>query len=172
MGYTISTRAPNKKLQKLMADFMEKNYRPASEVFGFSADYSRFASNHYNENSTLSYDNNKLALGFDFNTCEPERDYIFAATRWMALKIGQTREIKELGKVPIYVYDGDDQWPVIIKGSKVTKKWEWCVVSQTGFKPLQSPHFLTGQQIKDFENKISRELARLEKLWKFERDSN
>ena len=103
MGYSIAMRAENKNLQKKMIHFMKENYVLPHILFGRENDYSRltdnYGSNARRGRSGLSYDNNRMAIGFDFNACEPERDYIFAVTRWMALKVGAKKEFKGLGPV-------------------------------------------------------------------------
>lgn len=136
MGYSFAIRAANNKLKKKMKAFMDEHYHKPHELFGGKNDYSRFTDD-------LSYDSHRMALGFDFNATEPERDYIFAVCRWMALKVGQVRaRWKSLGKaVPFTVYDGglsnDDRWPVLVKDEwerVVPKDLDWCLVSSLGFK--------------------------------------
>ena len=152
MGYSIAMRAENKGLQKKMINFMKENYTFPHILFGGDYDYSRLADN-YNSNarrdhSGLSYDHNRMAIGFDFNAFEPERDYIFAITRWMALKIGEKKEFKGLGRpVPYIAYDGgrikDDRWPVLVQEQwegKPLHGYEWCIVDSVGFQPIESKY--------------------------------
>jgi hypothetical protein len=138
MGYTIAAHARDAHSRDLMYEFMEKNYRKSPLVF-YGKDelcYSRLACG-----KDLSYDHNKLAIGFDYNACEPERDYIFAVVRWMALKIGKLVMVKNLGETPMSYYDGgstsDDRWPVLDKTlwkSKVPIKWDRCLTNSVGHR--------------------------------------
>jgi hypothetical protein len=141
MGYSIGMRPKSKQLKDKMLAFMEKYYRPYSVAFkkitGAKADYSRFTDD-------MSYDNGHYALGFDFNACDPERDYIFAVTRWMALKIGKERLFKGVGSVPFYVYDGgitpDDRWPILVESvwkDKAPAKYQWTLTDDLGYKSLE-----------------------------------
>lgn len=83
MGYSVAIRARSKKMKGILLDFMERNYRQPSELFNQEHNYSKLTDD-------LSYDHGKNAVGFDYNACEPERDYIFAVCRWMAIKAGRT----------------------------------------------------------------------------------
>jgi hypothetical protein len=136
MGYSIAAHAKDKRSRDFMYDFLEKYYREPFKVFGREAAYSYYATG-----KDLSYDHHSLAIGFDYNACEPERDYIFAVTRWMVLKIGQPKEIKGLGAAPVFYYDGgycaDNRWPLFIKSvwkNRVPEKWAWYVVNDVGHR--------------------------------------
>jgi len=139
MGYTIAAHAKNAKLQKAMLAFMEEHYRKPHEVFGGEHDYSRL-----DIGKDLSYDNHPRAIGFDFNACEPERDYIIDVTRWMALKVGKPVKVNMLPrKVPCTYYDGgendEDRWPVLVRDEwkkEVSEKWDWCLANKLGHKPV------------------------------------
>lgn len=139
---------------------MEKNYRPWSQVSGSDfGDSSRFCSNDAPKDSRMSYDRNKLAVGFDFNACEPERDYIIAVTRWMVLKVGDTQKFKEIGTAPCFYYDGGhgdgDRWPVLITDEwkkRVSDHHNWCLVSKIGFKSLKRKH-MGSQLYKEYAKK-------------------
>ena len=139
MGYSVGMRPKTKALKDKMLAFMEKNYRLPHDVFhelfpSFTDDYSRFTDD-------MSYDHGRWALGFDYNASEPERDYIFAVTRWMALKIGRNKTFKleKIGKitVPFYVYDGHESCPLLIDQvwkDKIPKTQGWRLVDDVGFK--------------------------------------
>lgn len=144
MGYSVAARASDKATLRRMIAFMEEHYREPHEVFGREHDYSRLAHNLGPKAERLSYDSNRLSLGFDYNACEPERDYIFAVVRWMALKMGALKKFKEVGEVPYVAYDGGrcagDRWPVLTKkawGRKVPECWAWTVTDSVGFKSLR-----------------------------------
>lgn len=127
-----------------MIAFMEKNYTLPHKLFGGKADYSRFTHNcgdkDWAHQNGLSYDHNPLSIGFDYNACEPERDYIFDVTSWMALKIGAMRPYRG-ERVPFFYYDGghcaDDRWPLLIKRvwEKKIKGEKWRFVDEVGHKP-------------------------------------
>jgi hypothetical protein len=184
-------RCRSGRLQRLMAEFMEKNYREWEEVCGRKGpSYSRFASNGYPDSSRLSYDHAKSALGFDFNCGEPERDYIFAVTRWMALKVGTRRTYRDVGLVPFYVYDGgaetDSYWPILVDRKDVPADRQWCVCTRTGFQSVRrkydsilkskdkTSHLLRlvgsilrniDLDIRKIDELMSGELDRLDSLW-------
>lgn len=133
MGYSIAIRCKNKALQEQMISFMDENYRNWPEISGMDIHaYSNFT-------DELSYDSNKRAIGFDYNACEPERDYIFAVVRWLALKIGKKIKWKELGRIPFYVYDGCEPVPILTESDwkGVPDQYKWARVSDMGFKPVE-----------------------------------
>lgn len=137
MGYSIAMRCRSKALKKKMRAFMKTHYRGWAEIDDNQKhSYSRFSDD-------LDYDGAKTALGFDYNACEPERDYIFAVCRWMAIKIGRKKKWKALGLVPYYVYDGYESWPILVEDEwkeKVPKKFVWCLYSSTGFKAMENKY--------------------------------
>jgi hypothetical protein len=175
MGYSIAMRAENKGLQKKMIHFMEENYTLPSILFGKENNYSRLTANCIEYASGLSYDNNQLAIGFDFNANGPERDYIFAITRWMALKIGAKKEFKGLGPVPYIAYDGgrtkDDRWPILIReqwAGKPLHGYAWCVVDSIGFEIAETrwigyPQY-AGAKTKKEKDRILKELIKCEEI--------
>lgn len=163
MGYTIACRAKDRKVLKKMADFMEVHYRKPHEIFNQKNDYSILSNNAFHtDDSKLSYDRNPLAIGFDYNACDPERDYIFSVTRWMALKIGKTKKFKSLDiEVPYYVYDGghcgDDRWPLLVDTvwkDKDVGDYGWCIISPVGFKSKK--HKYIGSPVWDSLNSKER----------------
>lgn len=193
MGYSIAIRA-KKNLREKMIKFMEKNYREAHTVFGYEYSLSSFAYNSTTEKG-MSYDNAPAAMGFNYNSGmdEPERNYVFSVTRWMALKIGMVKKHPELGTIPYYVYDGgnskDDYWAILIKSeweAKVPQNYKWCLVNELGFKSMESclRYFhltskilnktknafssLMGFSMSKANKKILDELNRLDELWKKE----
>jgi hypothetical protein len=76
MGYSIATPIKSQKAKAKMKDFMEKNYRPTSILFGLDYDHGRFGDD-------LSYDDGKCRLGFDYSSGvhDTERTYIFLICR-------------------------------------------------------------------------------------------
>jgi hypothetical protein len=159
MGYSVTVRAKSKKLLVNMWEFMLEHYVSPSELFSQTGNYSRLAINiNKDSDDSLSYDSSKSAIGFDYNACEPERDYIFSVVKWMALKIGKTFKIKGVGEVPYYVYDGEEKMPIFVKslwGKNVPEKYSWAVVNNVGFKSL----------IKKYIGVLSYEKAPNKKAW-------
>jgi hypothetical protein len=191
MGYSIAAHATSIEALRKMKAFMVKNYQPPSKLFGGDWDAARFATNDAPEGERLSYDHNRLAVGFDYNCADPERDYIFSVVRWMALKLGKKRKFKGLGLVHCYRYDGYEFTPVVTD-SNVPENWKWAVTDAVGFRPI-SHQFLgvpayneavkNGRQkaflrehlayLKDYgldaekiDSTTKKELDRLDKLWK------
>jgi hypothetical protein len=141
MGYSITTRAKNKTLLTTMWEFMQTHYVQPMQLFNMPANYSRLAVNINEPEYGLSYDHAKLAIGFDYNAAEPERDYIYNVVRWMALKIGKTYKLKNIGSVPYYIYDGYEKTPIFVKKiwkNNIPLKYQWATVSSLGFKSMAS----------------------------------
>jgi hypothetical protein len=143
MGYSIATRARSKKLLLNMWDFMQEHYTLPSDLFNQRDNYSRLAVNIFDDESSLSYDSSKLAIGFDYNACEPERDYIYLVVKWMALKIGKSYKIRNVGEVPYYVYDGYEKCPIFVESlwkDNIPEKYKWALVNDIGFESLSKKY--------------------------------
>ena len=179
MGYSIATPIRTTKTRDKMWAFLQEHYRPASEVFGRGGDYAVLC-----RDGDICYDKGKCRIGYDFNTGGPERHYIFAVVRWLALKVGKTRktfadDLKLDVAVPYYVYDGYEYFPVIPKATKgIPKMVGWAIVDKLGWK---KPEEWTEQQLvkfspeireeytnerDEYESLIVNELKRLDKLWR------
>lgn len=190
MGYSISCIAKNKVLLLKMWEFLQEHYVEPAQLFNQKDNYSRLAIN-IADSTGLSYDHRKNAIGFDYNACEPERDYIFLVVKWMAIKIGKTIKIKNVGEVPYYIYDGNEKCPIFVKTiwNKIPDKYKSCIVDDVGFKSLADryhgvPSFneapdkkawleerlaiyfeLTGMTWQDIDKKIHIELKKLDKAF-------
>lgn len=143
MGYSVTTRARSKKLLLNMWNFMQEHYTLPSDLFNQYGNYSRLAVNIFEDEYGLSYDSSKLAIGFDYNACEPERDYIYLVVKWMALKIGKTYKLRNVGEVPYYVYDGCEKTPILVESSwkdKISEEYKWALVNDVGFKSLSKSY--------------------------------
>lgn len=154
MGYSISVRPKYKKSLIKMWDFMQENYTEPKILFNQNGNYSRLALNMDKDNG-LSYENNKYAIGFDYNACEPERDYIFSVIKWMAIKISKLYKIKNIGEVPCYIYDGYEIIPVFVKNiwkNIISKEYKHDLVNDIGFKSL-SLRFVGVPAYEDSKNK-------------------
>jgi len=191
MGYSVSVRARSKKLLLNMWNFMQEHYTPPSDLFNKSYNFSRLAVNIFDDESSLSYDSSKLAIGFDYNACDPERDYIYSIINWMALKIGKTYKIRNVGEVPYYVYDGYEKTPIFVESlwkDNIPEKYKWALVTDIGFMPFDKKfigvpaydeasdkkkfieeklkyYSIPGMSGRDVEEKIHNELKRLDSLY-------
>jgi hypothetical protein len=173
MGYSISVNIRSVRLRDKMLAFLEENWRRWPELDGGKREDPAFASDP-ETGKDVSYNNGqKCNIGISYNACEPERDYIFQFIRWLAIIIGKKKRFKGIkDPVPYMLYDGDECWPVLIKGKQKLDKgceWAWAIYDRYGTK-----------QIKDYETKIygifdldvekefdkmRNEMKRLEKLW-------
>jgi hypothetical protein len=147
MGYSIAIRARNQTLRKKMVKFMAANHRKWSDVIGEGKSISSRPG--LGADGELDYDHNKLAVGFDYAShCHGwESALIYSETRWMALKIGQTKtRFKDPDKrdkyvfeepKPFMVYDGYDEWPILVvknlkEALKLPEKQRWCAFDKFG----------------------------------------
>jgi hypothetical protein len=150
MGYSIAAIARNKELLVQMWNFLQKNYTEPKKLFDKEHSRSRLAYNLDDESNHLSYDHSEFAIGFDYNACDPEREYIFSVVRWIALKIGEKRlieECKDLGEVYFYVYDGGDKCPIITDNLGIDF-YKDSVVSNVGYYS-QSEKILEDKRYED-----------------------
>lgn len=145
MGYSVTAHAKDNPSLYKMWEFMQKYYTKPTTLFGGENCYSRLAVNFGKGAQTegLSYDRSRSAIGFDYNAVGLERDYIFSVVKWMALKIGKTKLIRNVGEVPYYVYDGHEKGLIFVEsiwGDKVPKEDRCCIVNDVGFKALASKY--------------------------------
>lgn len=139
MGYSIGIHVQNKKLQRMMLDFMEKEYRPHWQVRGLKDEKDCFTGP---PSDNLDYFDGKCIIGIDFNAAGWERGYAFTLVRWLALKVGKTRKTFKYPTkatfdepVPYMVYDGVEAWPVLERPlSSVSKNLRECCVDRYGMK--------------------------------------
>jgi hypothetical protein len=145
MGYSVSVHAKDIPSLYKMWDFMQKFYTKPTTLFGRKDCYSRLATN-FGKGARLyglSYDHSRSAIGFDYNACGLERDYIFQVVGWMTLKIGKTKTIRNVGEVPYYVYDGHEKSLIFVEsiwGDRIPKKYKYAAVNDVGFKSLASEY--------------------------------
>jgi hypothetical protein len=121
MGYTIAAHARTEELREQMLRFMNDQYQPWAKVMAGppSGDFDGSASN---PTTDLSYDKVELVIGFDYSGLSGwEREYVYAACRWMAIKIGKRkaefpqrdgRALAFDSQVPYIVYDEEIEIPV------------------------------------------------------------
>jgi hypothetical protein len=180
MGYSIAVHA-KEELRDKMIKFMEKNFHEQHVVFGGKDSYARLTNNTRTKDERLSYDHNKMAIGFDYGGLdEIGHYYLYAICRWMALKVGQTMK-KKYGIVPFWVYDGCEKSPVLLdtewKG-KIPKEDEQYLTDKVGFKDYKRMYGdlwneekaeafkdLSGITVDELNNKTKAELERLDELW-------
>ena len=164
-----------------MEEFMRKNYIPPNKLFRLENNYS--CPSWEREGGDLSYDHGKKSLGFDYGACcDPERHYIYAILRWMALKIGKLKVFKGIGSIPYFVYDGFEASPIItgIPRNKIPEKYRWALYDKYGYiglgqawgvpDPKQfyfAAALLMGgeRNLKKYDKLMRDELKRLDKLW-------
>lgn len=120
MGYSIAAEARNVLLRDAMLAFMKRHYRNAPDVFGYEG--GQYASN---PETDLDYSHGDKLIGFDYNACDPEREYIFCVTRWMAIQISPRIYSFHNGtydfdldlpyaKIPYYLYD-EEKVPIMFE---------------------------------------------------------
>jgi len=176
-----------------MEEFMRVNYTSPDKLFEFKNCYS--CPSWDRKNGELSYDHGKISLGFDYGSCcDPERHYVHAILRWMALKVGKLRMFKGIGSIPYTVYDGYEATPIItgVSRKEIPEKYRWALYDRYGYyglgcvsgvpdskrnardwvSPLRMFYFalavLMGgeQNLKKYDKLMKDELKRLDKLWK------
>jgi len=167
MGYSVATPIKGKSELYRMKAFMKTHFRTWPELHNLPKDAPSYISLVTDD---LSYDHGKCRLGFDYNAAGSERDYAFAVCRWMALQVGRKRQFKELEKsFPHIVYDGEEAWPVIVRGSmKVPQEWKWALVDKWGIRGLNKIELKYPNLHTDLETAfdlIRTELKRLTKKW-------
>jgi len=146
MGYSMGARAKTATLKKQMLAFLSEHYRCWPQVMGEDEKHWWFNSSPPKGSPDLSYDDAKLALGFDHSGLHGwERLYLMTVCRWIALQVGPRK--KRFSKdtitpnvlpapAPYMTYDGDDHWPVIVRtvkaAAKLPKRQHWCAFSPLG----------------------------------------
>jgi len=112
MRYSVATPIKTPELRDRLFLFMKENYREPSAVFPQKFNYSDIK-----KDGDLLFDDGECRIGFNFNACFPERNYIFCVCCWMAIVAGKTKTFDDdiLEPVPYYVYGGEEEFPVIIK---------------------------------------------------------
>lgn len=180
MGSSICVSVRHPKLQKAMLNFLEKEYRGAPEVFGY--DGHEYASPPMED---LSYCSQKNQIGFDYNACDPEREYITSVTRWMAIRIGERdhqfhNETYDFdvdlpfNKMPFYFYD-DEKSPIPLQeGTPCTnpvKDKYGCTVEVDERRLLLLGMFFAAERDemvdrgREVMDTMRSEIARLDELW-------
>ena len=164
MGYSISAPIRDIKLRDKMWSFMNEHYEEPYVLFSVEFDYSRIAKS--GGSNGLSYDHGRCRIGFDYNSCAPERDYIFNVCRWISIVSGKTKSFEGIPEpVPYYIYDGYEDMPIIIRGIKgVDKKHKSAIVGKLGWK---EPHRYDTKSFTGDETELEdiREAAREGKIY-------
>jgi hypothetical protein len=144
MGYSFTTPIKSKKAQQQMLAFLEKHYRPWSEltkgtILEYNPDYD--ATRYICTGEDLSYDHGKCRIGFDYSRSDDSTPYMHGILRFMALQVGRRRALpNDTGSpeaVPYIVYDGYEAWPVLLLSKwngRVPKHSEWALCTESGFK--------------------------------------
>ena len=168
MGYSIASPIRNAALRDKMMALLKKQYRKWPKVIG-----PPWKDNHLRGPliDDLSYHHGKKPyIGYDYNAGGAEREYGFCVVRWLAIRIG----CKKAG-LPYYVYDGCENIPLIVGGTKQVDGHS--IVDRFGV-PIETPdaHKIKGVWEKQFEmvlytdredtlDLIRSEIKRLDALW-------
>lgn len=185
MGYSIATPIKSKRLRDKVAAFLAVEFRSWPVLNGKPEGTPSYASKpmpdgygFYTESPgsrNLDYDRGSCRIGFNFNAFEGERELIFGVCRWLALRFGKEKLFRGLeDKANYMVYDGEESWPVLVKGdwNDIPKKWSWAVYDRFGGK-FPGAHDkrmkaisvgLYQQTLSDLA-KVRSELRRLDKAW-------
>lgn len=101
MGYSMYVRTETIKQRDEMFDFLQKYLRHEEFCEKLSL-YSgaRLAKGHRGD-AGLSYCDYEKTVGFDFNCCDPEREYMYTIVKWMAVKLGLKHYYYDEEKVEI-----------------------------------------------------------------------
>jgi len=180
VGYSIATPMKSVKAKAEMRAFMDEHYRDIKAVTG--GRYNAFA---HGPTDDLAYDHGKCRLGFNYNCPDPERDYIFALVKWMALRAGRRRKLEVfeqtgvMAVVPYYVYDGFEAIPIVLvsewKGKEPPYPWPdnpnceaWPLVDEHGWTiqgGLWERYVEVGLIEQEGIDAVVAELHRLTELW-------
>ena len=180
MGYSIAAEARNKLLQSAMLAFLKKHYRNAPTVFDYEG--GQYASDPSDD---LDYSDGDTLIGFNYNSCDPEREYIFCIVRWIAIQVSprlysfhnDTYDIDldlPYSRIPYYLYDNEkvpimfedhpkrcdplrDRYGCDIKPSEMKLRSLGIMSEDTKEKQIEAGR-------KDYET-IRTEAKRLHKLW-------
>lgn len=129
MGYAIATPIASRRLQTMMMDFIEVEYRHF-DVFAGLGPKTRCIRGPMTEEE-LIYDGGKCRIGFEYGVGGRDREWGHVFVRWLARKVGRRRRFKGIPEaVPYYVYDGYEASPVLPLDMEVDEKWRWAKVGR------------------------------------------
>ena len=179
MGYSITVRCRSLAARDEMLAFLHRHYQAWSviqpEYPDKDFDWTKWIQVNGKEGwGGLSYDDHKLALGYNYSTQGEIGHYGYTVLRWIALQVGQKRTFKE-GRVPCVTYDGGEHWPILIGSDQCDEfgfKPCWEKKSFTQRHPLMAlnPHTQMGLKFERLVNEASAaEVRRLDGLWKKEK---
>ena len=147
MGYSmsVSVSARSHRLKSEMYEFLQRLYRPWSEIVSVFSEDDEDDIQDLFEGPFIDGDlvsaQGKCLIGFDYHpTHGPEREYHYALTRWMAIQIGKRRrrfrsdDLTLKRPVPYYVYDGFEAMPILLSEDwpKPSKELEPYVFNMLG----------------------------------------
>ena len=112
MSYDLYVTARNNALAKQMADFMDINFKPWSEIVGNISDRKcgDFMSKPALEDGKLN------TITIWYSAAESEREYAWTLIHWIAIKIGKKAAFwkkKGLPSIPWFSYARCEAFPVI-----------------------------------------------------------
>lgn len=170
MGYSVAIRAKSLKDRKIILDFMDRNFVPANKLWNQVHNYCGI-------HEELAYDDCKLAVGFDFNCSDAERDLMFSTIIWMAVKFGKKIKVPKLTgldeAVPYFVYDGCEVCPVLDISLKNETNRGNSYFVKNGFEWVRSKEALKWMLYsKKIQQLILKSVLDLDKKWEAENVNN
>jgi hypothetical protein len=167
MGYTVATPFPNETLRDEVAEFLKAEYRTWAALNGdpkgnaYSSPPLPDGWGHYDRGKNLDYDDGTCRIGFNYNTADGEREYVWTYCRWLALRFGEKQPFPNLkDPAPGVSYDGDDPEPVVI--NERYDEWGVKIAGERERRPGLE------LMLKEFEEDaaiIRAEMQRLDKAW-------
>jgi len=169
MGYAIAVPIASRRLQAMMLEFLDENYRPFHVFAGLDPNTQGITGPLTEEG--LIYDSGKLRIGFEYGAGGRDREFGWTLVRWMSRKVGKRRRFKGIPEaVPYVVYDGylaqpvvpwtmtvDDQW----KSAKVGRR---CTIHDYIHNPLMHPK--SKEKLRDVNEIMGLEIDRLNWKWR------
>lgn len=146
MGYSVAVHTKSKRDHQKMLSFLEKEYRPLSELMKSSnSSFLKKKSIQYtfespSPSSNLAYDKGKNPIGFNYSALSYEENYyIFTLMRWACLKVGRDYPFGSI-KLKAIKYDGEELFPIHTSEEQfhhTPNDGRKYVVNDIGFIPYQ-----------------------------------
>jgi len=133
------------KIGREMLAFADKHFPMFTDIIGVRGEH-----NYYRgplPSKELSYCNRRGHIGFDYNSSDEEREWVYTLIRWMAVKVGR----RTRAGFPRYLYDGH----------------EWIEMKSDEVKP----EFISILYSKRLLKKLAAEIKKLDKLWENRADA-
>lgn len=180
LGYSIMTPFKNENEQKIMKEFMGKEFVPfyrliqplnLSMIEGYQKDFPPY------ENLNYGPRKNVKVLGFNYNHNEAEINYFFSICYWMAIHGGKRKKFKGEENIPYVLYDGKEAWAIYAGRRQNKEVQEKVETDEIGYRKMPylqesmgfGPFARTPELKKEFEKvdeATKKELQRLTEEWK------